>query len=92
MENVRNSEISDLLRPYQWKGVHFLLRQNTCLLADEMGLGKTVQVGNAEQSDGLWNSRLVPKTANIKIDDQWLPRIDSIEWLDVLPNSPHFIM
>ena len=38
---MRKSEISDLLRPYQWKGVHFLIRQNSCLLADEMGLGKT---------------------------------------------------
>ena len=55
MENVRKSEISDLLRPYQWKGVHFLVRQNSCLLADEMGLGKTVQVAVAL-------SLLVPKS------------------------------
>ncbi|GAJ06799.1 unnamed protein product, partial [marine sediment metagenome] len=55
MENMRKSEISDLLRPYQWKGVHFLLRQNTCLLADEMGLGKTVQVAVAL-------SLLIPKS------------------------------
>ena len=55
MENVRKSEISDLLRPYQWKGVHFLVRQNSCLLADEMGLGKTVQVTVAL-------SLLVPKS------------------------------
>lgn len=47
MESVKNSEISNLLRSYQWKGVHFLLKESTCLLADEMGLGKTVQVAVA---------------------------------------------
>lgn len=31
------------LRPYQWEGVHFLMRSSTALLADQMGLGKTVQ-------------------------------------------------
>jgi len=31
------------LRPYQWEGVDFLLRNDAALLADEMGLGKTVQ-------------------------------------------------
>ena len=45
----------DSLRPYQWNGVHFLLRQNTCLLADEMGLGKTVQAAKAL-------SLLIPKS------------------------------
>jgi len=83
MENVRNSEISDLLRPYQWKGVHFLLRQNTCLLADEMGLGKTVQVAVAL-------SLLIPKSkfgrvlivvpAALRINwekeiDKWAPKL-----------------
>ena len=32
------------LRPYQWKGVRFLVESDAALLADEMGLGKTVQV------------------------------------------------
>lgn len=31
------------LRPYQWQGVSFLVRNDSALLADEMGLGKTVQ-------------------------------------------------
>ncbi len=31
------------LRPYQWEGVAFLVRNESALLADEMGLGKTVQ-------------------------------------------------
>ena len=31
------------LRPYQWEGVGFLVRNEAALLADEMGLGKTVQ-------------------------------------------------
>ena len=83
MENVRNSEISDLLRPYQWKGVHFLVRQNSCLLADEMGLGKTVQVAVAL-------SLLIPKSkfgrvlivvpAALRINwekeiDKWAPKL-----------------
>ena len=83
MENMRKSEISDLLRPYQWKGVHFLVRQNSCLLADEMGLGKTVQVAVAL-------SLLIPKSkygrvlivvpAALRINwekeiDKWAPRL-----------------
>jgi len=83
MENMRKSEISDLLRPYQWKGVHFLLRQKTCLLADEMGLGKTVQVAVAL-------SLLIPKSkfgrvlivvpAALRINwekeiDKWAPKL-----------------
>lgn len=55
MENMRLLELSNLLRPYQRKGVHFLVRQNSCLLADEMGLGKTVQVAVAL-------SLLIPKS------------------------------
>ena len=83
MENMRKSEISDLLRPYQWKGVHFLVRQNSCLLADEMGLGKTVQVAVAL-------SLLIPKSkfgrvlivvpAALRINwekeiDKWAPKL-----------------
>ncbi|MBA7499598.1 RNA polymerase-associated protein RapA [subsurface metagenome] len=83
MENVRKSEISDLLRPYQWKGVHFLVRQNSCLLADEMGLGKTVQAAVAL-------SLLIPKSkygrvlivvpAALRINwekeiDKWAPKL-----------------
>ncbi len=83
MEDMRKSEISDLLRPYQWKGVHFLARQNSCLLADEMGLGKTVQVAVAL-------SLLIPKSkfgrvlivvpAALRINwekeiDKWAPKL-----------------
>ncbi|MFC1861732.1 DEAD/DEAH box helicase [Chloroflexota bacterium] len=56
--NVRNHlkpELSSLLRPYQRKGINFLLRKRGCLLADEMGLGKTVQVATAL-------SLLIPKS------------------------------
>lgn len=83
MEDMRKPEISDLLRPYQWKGVHFLVRQNSCLLADEMGLGKTVQVAVAL-------SLLIPKSkfgrvlivvpAALRINwekeiDKWAPKL-----------------
>ena len=83
MGSVKSSEISNLLRSYQWKGVHFLVRQKSCLLADEMGLGKTVQVAVAL-------SLLLPKTrggralivvpAALRINwekeiDKWAPRL-----------------
>lgn len=83
MENVRNSEISDLLRPYQWKGVHFLLRQNTCLLADEMGLGKTVQVAVALSlliPESKFGRVLIVVPAALRINwekeiDKWAPKL-----------------
>ncbi len=83
MENMKTPEIASLLRPYQWKGVHFLLRQDTCLLADEMGLGKTVQAAVAL-------SLLIPKSkvgralivvpAALRINwekeiDKWAPKL-----------------
>ena len=34
----------EVLRPYQLKGVEWLLSNDRCILADDMGLGKTIQV------------------------------------------------
>ena len=83
MANVKSTNILNLLRPYQLKGVHFLLRQNSCLLADEMGLGKTVQVAVAL-------SLLIPKSksgralivvpASLRINwekeiEKWAPKL-----------------
>ena len=83
MENVRLSEVSDLLRPYQWKGVHFLVRQNSCLLADEMGLGKTVQVAVAlslllPKSKSGRALIVVPAALRINWEreiDKWAPKL-----------------
>ena len=41
------TSLTDDLRPYQLRGVQFLLERSSALLADEMGLGKTVQVAAA---------------------------------------------
>jgi chromodomain-helicase-DNA-binding protein 4 len=83
MENTRLTEISDLLRTYQWKGVHFLLRQNNCLLADEMGLGKTVQVAVAlslllPKSKSGRALIVVPAALRINWEreiDKWAPKL-----------------
>ena len=83
MENVRKSEISDLLRPYQWKGVHFLVRQNSCLLADEMGLGKTVQAAVALSlliPKSKYGRALIVVPAALRINwekeiDKWAPKL-----------------
>jgi len=83
VENMRKSEISDLLRPYQWKGVHFLVRQNSCLLADEMGLGKTVQVAVALSlliPKSKYGRALVVVPAALRINwekeiDKWAPKL-----------------
>lgn len=83
MENVRKSEISNLLRPYQQKGVHFLVRQNLCLLADEMGLGKTVQAAVALSlliPKSKYGRALIVVPAALRINwekeiDKWAPKL-----------------
>jgi SNF2 family DNA or RNA helicase len=83
MEDMKESEVSDLLRPYQWKGVHFLVRQNSCLLADEMGLGKTVQVAVAlslllPKSKSGRALIVVPAALRINWEreiDKWAPKL-----------------
>lgn len=48
MSSLINNEESvvdlEVLRPYQLKGVEWLLNNDRCILADDMGLGKTIQV------------------------------------------------
>ena len=83
MENIKKSDIYDLLRPYQLKGVHFLVRQNSCLLADEMGLGKTVQVAVALSlllPKSKYGRALVVVPASLRINwekeiDKWAPKL-----------------
>ena len=83
IENMKNSGISDLLRKYQWEGVHFLLKQNTCLLADEMGLGKTVQAAVALSSlipKSKFGRALIVVPAALRINwekeiDKWAPKL-----------------
>jgi SNF2 family DNA or RNA helicase len=83
MESVKNSGMSSLLRLYQWKGVHFLLKQSTCLLADEMGLGKTVQAAVAlslliPKSKGGRALIVVPAALRINWEkeiDKWAPKL-----------------
>lgn len=41
---INSLNLPHQLRPYQWEGVQFLVKNDSGLLADEMGLGKTVQV------------------------------------------------
>ena len=41
---INSLDLPHQLRPYQWEGVQFLVKNDSGLLADEMGLGKTVQV------------------------------------------------
>lgn len=83
MDDVKDLEMPDSLRPYQWKGVQFLLRQNTCLLADEMGLGKTVQVVKALSlliPQSKFGRALVIVPAALRINwekeiDKWAPKL-----------------
>lgn len=83
MENMIKSEVSDSLRPYQWRGVHFLVRQKSCLLADEMGLGKTVQVAVALSlliPKSKYGRSLVVVPAALRINwekeiDKWAPKL-----------------
>jgi len=43
--NIEGSNVDlEVLRPYQLKGVEWLLSNDRCILADDMGLGKTIQV------------------------------------------------
>jgi len=83
MGSVKNSEISNLLRTYQWQGVHFLLKQNACLLADEMGLGKTVQAAVALSlliPKSKFGRALIVVPAALRINwekevDKWAPKL-----------------
>lgn len=83
MENIKNADITDLLRAYQWDGVNFLIQQKACLLADEMGLGKTVQAAVAlsliipKSSTGR---ALIVVPAALRINwekelDRWAPKL-----------------
>ncbi len=48
------------LRPFQKRGLSFLLKENRALLADEMGLGKTVQALAWLTSIGAFPALIIP--------------------------------
>ena len=83
MDNISRTASTDSLRPYQWKGVNFLLRRKTCLLADEMGLGKTVQVAKALSlllPKSKYGRALIIVPAALKLNwekeiDRWAPKL-----------------
>ena len=76
-------ELPAELRPYQRKGVAFLVERRSALLADQMGLGKTVQAAVALQVLNLqqgWFRSLVICPASLRLNwerelERWAPRL-----------------
>ena len=42
LESLENPPFPDKIPPYQWRGIRFLMDNESALLADDMGTGKTV--------------------------------------------------
>ncbi len=86
LENTRaapSRQVTEGLRPFQVKGVDWLLSKQRAILADEQGLGKTVQVARALESDPSIDPVLVVCPAHLTLQWQrelsrWAPSKDSV--------------
>ena len=80
------------LRPFQVKGVNWLLKNNRGILADDMGLGKTVQAISAVRvlfQQGLVETALVicPKSLITNWEEELTKWAPELSWIRVVPTS-----